>query len=586
MKTMKRMLSLFLVAVTLCGVIAMPAFAASTQAFDILSSSKYAKTYTLSSSGKTIPYTSNKLSTRGTVTYGASSSSYIDNNADELYIFDVGCTNGTYWAYVSYPTSSRRVNAYIPLSALTKNNGSHTKTVSTGKFYCSLRENTSTSSSYYVAKGDTVYLVATSGSKYQILYPVSNGKYRLAWCNASDYKKYCGTNATNTSNKTTTTTSIIGGQSDNPRDGAFVRIRYAANGRYLDVPAEGATKNGTQLRIWDSASSNTNQYFQLIDTGKGWQIISLHSGKVVEVRDSSHQDCAQVAQWDKHNSACARWDIIRNSDGTVSFKNRESGLYLNVYGGGNAGNGTKLIQYHNDGTVAMKFYINNVSTNGYNTQASKISGSSVKSEKNISLTSWRPLNGLTQTMLQQDDSLEAIVDNVPVALDAANFVISWASNSKEVTRIHVTQGSNKKMTIQYGSSIEANLSGKKMSLSTLLVQRYYNFSPTIVFSSNTKADECIRNWFGITGSGQYSMDMSFGKVPLGEYGYYLLIENGTVYQVPIINANSSYKVYRKLNGKTTYMFDAAQILRNAKLQLDDNAAAVVMRQLVKNGYIK
>ena len=82
------------------------------------------------------------------------------------------------------------------------------------------------------------------------------------------------------------------------------------------------------------------------------------------------------------------------------------------------------------------------------------------------------------------------------------------------------------------------------------------------------------------------MDMTFGKVPLGEYGYYLLIENGTVYQVPIINTNSSYKVYRKLNGKTTYMFDAAQILRNAKLQLDDNAAAVVMRQLVKNGYIK
>ena len=584
MKTMKRMLSLFLVAVTLCGVIAMPAFAASTQAFDILSSSKYAKTYTLSSSGKTIPYTSNKLSTRGTVTYGASSSSYIDNKADELYIFDVGCTNGTYWAYVSYPTSSRRVNAYIPLSALTKNNGSHAKTVSTGKFYCSLRENTSTSSSYYVAKGDTVYLVATSGSKYQILYPVSNGKYRLAWCNASDYKKHCGTNTTNTSNKTTTTTSIIGGQSDTPKDGAFVRIRYAANGRYLDVPAEGATKNGTQLQIWDSASSNTNQYFQLIDTGKGWQIISLHSGKVVEVRDSSHKDCAQVAQWDKHNSACARWDIIRNSDGTVSFKNRESGLYLNVYGGGNAGNGTKLIQYHNDGTVAMKFYINNVSTNGYNTQTSKISGSSVKSEKNISLTSWRPLNGLTQTMLQQDDSLEALVD-VPATLDAANFVLSWVSNSKEVTRIRVAKGNNGQMTIRYGTSIEQNRSGRKMSLAQMLTEAHRGEAAYVLWAAGD-ADKCIRNWFGLSGSGKYSMEMTFGKVPLGEYGYYLLIEKGTVYQVPIINVNSSYKVYRKLNGKTTYMFDAAQILRNAKLQLDDNAAAVVMRQLVKNGYIK
>lgn len=195
--------------------------------------------------------------------------------------FFIDCTNGTYWVYVSHPTSSRRINTYIPLSALTKNNGSYAKNVSTGKFYCSLRENTSTSSSYYVAKGDTVYLVATSGSKYQIPYPFSNGKHRQTWCNASDYKNYCGSNTTNSSNNTTTETSVIGGQSNTPRVDAFVRIRYATNGRYLDIPVEGATKNSTQLQIWDSTSGHPKQYFQLIDTGKGWQILSLHSGKVI-----------------------------------------------------------------------------------------------------------------------------------------------------------------------------------------------------------------------------------------------------------------------------------------------------------------
>ena len=191
MKTMKQVLSLLLVMVTLSSVIAIPALAASTTGFDILTNSNYATTFTLSSSGKTIPYTNSNLSTRGTVSYGASSSSYIDNAADELYILDVGSTNGTYWAYVSYPASSGRVKAYIPLSAITSNNASHNKTTSTGKFYCSLRENTATNSSYYVATGDTVYLVATSSSKYQILYPISNGKWRLAWCSASDYQKYC-----------------------------------------------------------------------------------------------------------------------------------------------------------------------------------------------------------------------------------------------------------------------------------------------------------------------------------------------------------------------------------------------------------
>ena len=96
MKTMKRILSLLLVTITLCTAFSIPANAASTTAFDILSSSNYAKTFTLSSSGKTIPYTNSSLSTRGTATYGASSSSYIDNSSDELYILDVGITNGIY----------------------------------------------------------------------------------------------------------------------------------------------------------------------------------------------------------------------------------------------------------------------------------------------------------------------------------------------------------------------------------------------------------------------------------------------------------------------------------------------------------
>ena len=54
MKTTKRLLSLLLALITLCSVIAIPAFAASTTAFDALSSTNYAKTFTLSSSGKTI----------------------------------------------------------------------------------------------------------------------------------------------------------------------------------------------------------------------------------------------------------------------------------------------------------------------------------------------------------------------------------------------------------------------------------------------------------------------------------------------------------------------------------------------------
>lgn len=362
MKTTKMLLSLLLALITLCSVISVPVSAASTTAFDILSSSNYAKTFTLSRSGQTIPYTNSNLNDRGTVTYGASSKSYIDNSTDELYIFDVGCTNGTWWAYVSYPVSSGRVKAYIPLSAITSNNAGHSKTTSTGKFYCSLREDTDASSKYYVAEGDTVYLISTS-YKYQILYPISGGKWRLAWCSASDYQKYCG--STGYSDNTGNTINIsTEGTTTNPASGSYARIRYSVNNRCLDVPSEAISNNGTQLQIWDYVSGNQNQIFQLTDTGKGWHITSLQSGKIIEVRDSSHEDCAQVAQWDVHDLDCARWDIVKNVDGTVSFRNRESGKYLNVYGGGDAGNGTKMIQYHDDNTYAMKFLIEPVDISG------------------------------------------------------------------------------------------------------------------------------------------------------------------------------------------------------------------------------
>ena len=191
---MKKALSMILVLVTLISMVSVSAVsvsAASTSAYDILSTSKYAKVYTLSSSGRTTPYTSKYLSTRGSVTYGKSSTAYIDNKTDELYLCDVGVTNGKYWAYVSYPIGSKRAYAYIPLSAISGNNGSHAKTTSSGKFYCSYRKGYSTSSSYYVSKGETVYLLSTSGSQYQILYPISGGKWRIGWCSKSNYDTYC-----------------------------------------------------------------------------------------------------------------------------------------------------------------------------------------------------------------------------------------------------------------------------------------------------------------------------------------------------------------------------------------------------------
>lgn len=201
---MKKVLSFLLTLVTLVGFmtsVVVPAYAAGTTAFDFLTTDKYAKVYTLASTGRTIPYTNSNLTTRGSITYGKSSTAYIDNKKDELYLCDVGKNSkGTYWAKVSYPIGSKRAYAYIALSDITGNNGSHAKTIATGKFYCSYRKGVSNSSSYYVAKGDAVYLIATSGSSYQILYPIGGYKWRIGWCSKTVYNKYCSSGSNGSAN--------------------------------------------------------------------------------------------------------------------------------------------------------------------------------------------------------------------------------------------------------------------------------------------------------------------------------------------------------------------------------------------------
>lgn len=578
MNTMKRILCLMLVLVTLCSMMVPAVSAASTTPYDAFNNTSYGRTYTLATSGRQTVYTGPDLQTPGNIERGACNA-WIDCAADELRVFDVGESNGTYWAFVSYPVSGGRRTGYIPLSAITANTYSVSATA-TGKFYCSPRKGQSINSSYYVDKNDRVYLIAVDGDLVQLVYPSSGGRYRMAWAKKIDWITYCGAIPSNSSGNNNSTA----GTTTNPVNGSFVRIRYSVNGRYVDVPAEGISNNGTQLQLWDYAPGNANQVYQLIDTGNGWLIVSLQSGKVIEVRNSSHDDCAQVAQWSKHNLACARWDIVKNNDGSVSFRNRESGKYLNVCGGGNAGNGTKMIQYHDDKSAAMRFFIEPVTVNGYTTVSGTIDPSKIKQEKDLSVRSWHPLLGLTETMLEQDDSMEALVD-VPVKLDTINFVLSWISSSSDVTRIHVTEGTNSQMSIHYGTSFEQNRSGKKISLASMLIERHAGEAAYVLWADGD-ADKCIRNWFGLTGNGRYSMDMTFGKIKYGSYGYALIIENGAVHQIPLIHSDSTYNIYYKENKQWRFVMDAADILRNAKLPMADDEARTLMLQLVANGYVK
>lgn len=159
-------------------------------------------------------------------------------------------------------------------------------------------------------------------------------------------------------------------------DDGYYRIMHVESGKYADIK-DVSTDNGAILQIWDYVEGNQNQIFCIAGVGNGKYTISPnHSKKVIEVRDSRTDDRAPVAQWDYAKIPCQQWKIELNSDGTCSFVNANSGKYMNVEGN-DTKNGTRFIQYYNDGTTAEKFKLIKMTTSDIINAEWKISSKSL-----------------------------------------------------------------------------------------------------------------------------------------------------------------------------------------------------------------
>ncbi len=121
-------------------------------------------------------------------------------------------------------------------------------------------------------------------------------------------------------------------------------IQFKDSNKVLDVTDE-SIQNGIQMQIWDRFDDHTNQKFKLEKDSIGWKITALNSQKVIEVRNSSKDDYAHVAQWDDAGISCQRWILEKDDDGYIRFKNANSGQYMTVFNAYNGiSNGSKLVQ--------------------------------------------------------------------------------------------------------------------------------------------------------------------------------------------------------------------------------------------------
>ena len=252
-KKFTRVLSLVFAVVML---LSSTAFAANKK--PTASTSNYIQTYALNSSGKIYGYKDEALKNK--------SSNWIWAGSDECRIIAIS-SNGRA-IKLSYPLDKGgRSTAWFSRSDFTAFNLTQNYNYQT--FYqqvTTYRRSDGKNSYGYIARNDSVYILGTKGSYTQLIYPISNGKWKMAWAKTADV---------NTATKQDNNFWQWPVSGYNVTQGFGARTGAAPSGRPYHAGMDLTGKNASNPPIY-AAASGTIKY-RGYTSGNGNHVIIQHT---------------------------------------------------------------------------------------------------------------------------------------------------------------------------------------------------------------------------------------------------------------------------------------------------------------------
>ncbi|MEU7663748.1 RICIN domain-containing protein [Streptomyces lincolnensis] len=130
--------------------------------------------------------------------------------------------------------------------------------------------------------------------------------------------------------------------------GAYYRLVSVRSGKVLDVSSF-STADGTRIQQWTDQST-ANQQWKLKPAGDGYyELVNRNSGKVLGIAGGSTARAAAAEQQTDSSSTAQEWRIDEVSGGdAVTLTSRRSGQVLEVSGGSTA-QGAAVVQYPGHG---------------------------------------------------------------------------------------------------------------------------------------------------------------------------------------------------------------------------------------------
>ncbi|WP_406154635.1 family 43 glycosylhydrolase [Streptomyces sp. NBC_00882] len=130
------------------------------------------------------------------------------------------------------------------------------------------------------------------------------------------------------------------------------------SGKVADV-SNTSTADGAAVIQWPD-NGKPNQHWAFQSTGDGYHTITcLHSGKALDVAGSSTADGARVVQATADGRTSQQWQLRPQTGGEFTLVNRNSGKVLDVSGGTTA-DGVALIQYRDVGSPNQRWTFHRV----------------------------------------------------------------------------------------------------------------------------------------------------------------------------------------------------------------------------------
>ncbi|RSO51154.1 carbohydrate-binding protein [Streptomyces sp. WAC 06725] len=136
--------------------------------------------------------------------------------------------------------------------------------------------------------------------------------------------------------------------------GAYYKLVSVRSGKVLDVNAF-STADGTRIQQWTDQNT-ANQQWKLRPTGDGhYELVNRNSGKVLGIAGGSTARSAAAEQQTDSSAASQEWRIDDVSgSGAVTFTSRKSGQVLDVSGGATA-QGAAVVQYPGRGSTNQQW---------------------------------------------------------------------------------------------------------------------------------------------------------------------------------------------------------------------------------------